>query len=133
MGKVVGEFDRPDPAALRDLARLYIRFGFGAEAEALSPASTPTSPNARCSSTSRAPSRAARSRPPARWRSKPSAPARMRSGWRSAGVAPAFHDADQFAAVQAAFAELPPDLRALLGPALDRPPARRRPRGGGRG
>ena len=34
--QLVGEFDMPEPRpALRDLARLYIRFGFGAEAEAL--------------------------------------------------------------------------------------------------
>jgi hypothetical protein len=35
MRRVVGEFDRPEPDALRDLARLYVRFGFGAEAETL--------------------------------------------------------------------------------------------------
>ena len=33
--QLVGEFDAPNPEAVRDLARLYIRFGFGAEAEAL--------------------------------------------------------------------------------------------------
>jgi len=33
MRRVVGEFDRPDPLALRDLARLHIRFGFGVEAD----------------------------------------------------------------------------------------------------
>lgn len=33
--KLVGEFDRPDPAAVAALMRLYIYFGFGAEAEAL--------------------------------------------------------------------------------------------------
>ena len=32
---LVGEFDVPDPVALRDLVRLNIRFGFGAEAESL--------------------------------------------------------------------------------------------------
>ncbi len=33
--QLVSEFDAPNPEAVRDLARLYIRFGFGAEAEAL--------------------------------------------------------------------------------------------------
>ncbi len=33
--QLIGEFDRADPEALARLARLYIRFGFGAEAEAL--------------------------------------------------------------------------------------------------
>ena len=33
--QLVGEFDQPRPQAVRDLARLYIHFGFGAEAEAV--------------------------------------------------------------------------------------------------
>ena len=33
--QLVSEFDAPNAAAVRDLARLYLRFGFGAEAEAL--------------------------------------------------------------------------------------------------
>ena len=33
--RLVGEFDRPDAAALRALARFYVRTGFGAEARAL--------------------------------------------------------------------------------------------------
>ena len=32
-GRIVGEFDRPDPAAVADLIRLYLYFGFGAEAQ----------------------------------------------------------------------------------------------------
>lgn len=31
-GRLFGEFDRVDPEAVRDMARLYIHFGFGAEA-----------------------------------------------------------------------------------------------------
>ncbi len=32
---VMGEFDRPDPVAVRTLARVYIHYGFGAEARAV--------------------------------------------------------------------------------------------------
>ena len=118
MGKVVGEFDRPDPAALRDLARLYIRFGFGAEAEALLAGFDVELPE-RALLVDLA--RTVEGRPVA-----PDGPLALEAACPGAhalwlalgGLAPAFRDADRFADVQAAFAELPPDLRQLLGPAL---------------
>lgn len=81
--RLVGEFDTPDPTALGDLARLYIRFGFGAEAEGLLLGFDAPCPNARPCSTWRASSMASRSPRTARSRSAPPAPAAMRCGSRS--------------------------------------------------
>ncbi len=118
MRGIVGEFDRPEPRALRDLARLYIRFGFGAEAESLLEdfgAEFPDRPLLADLA------RTVEGRPV-----DPHGPLALdlacpgRHGlWLAiAGAAPAYHDAEHFATVQAAFADLPPDLRAVVGPTL---------------
>ena len=118
--QLVGEFDAPDPAALRDLARLYIRFGFGAEAEALLAgfgAAGARGPRA-ARSTSPAPSRDAPCRPdgplavaaPCPGQPRPLAGARRRrAGLPRRG---------ELRGVQAAFAALPADLRRCSGPRL---------------
>lgn len=116
--RLVGEFDRPDPEALRDLARLYLRHGFGAEAESLLAgfgAGLPDEPLLRDLA------RALDGRPVAA--GGPLALAEACPGahglWLAAGgAAPAFRDAETFATVQEAFADLPVDLRALIGPRL---------------
>lgn len=115
---LIGEFDKVDPEAVADLARLYARFGFGAEAQTLlasfaadapvdpllvdiahvvdglpAPADGPLSLEAAC-------------------------PGRHGLWQALGGGVPAYRSADNFAASQVAFAELPPDLRALLGPSF---------------
>jgi hypothetical protein len=118
MRRVVGEFDRPDPLALRDLVRLHIRFGFGAEAGSLLTSfEADLEDRALLSDLARA----VEGLPVA-----PDGPLALdepcpgRHGlWLAlGGVAPAFHDATVFASVQEAFGDLPADLRALVGPAL---------------
>lgn len=115
---LIGEFDAANPAALRDLARLHVRFGFGVEAVALlqsfaadfperallrdlahvvdgrtAPAGGPLAVTAVC-------------------------PGRHGLWSALGGLAPVYHAQAHFKTVQAAFADLPADLRALLGPAL---------------
>lgn len=116
--RLVGEFDRPDTEALATLTKLYIRFGFGREAEqALESfdASLEDGPLLRDLA------RAIEGRPAAT--DGPlalAAPCPSNHGlWLALGdVAPAFHDPAHFSTVQVAFADLPPDLRVLVGPAL---------------
>jgi hypothetical protein len=116
--RVVGEFDRPDAVALRDLVRLHIRFGFGAEAEGLL-TSFAAGLDDRALLADLA--RAVEGRPVA-----PDGPLALdapcpgRHGlWLAlGGAAPVFHDGPGFATVQEAFGELPADLRVLVGPGL---------------
>ena len=119
-GQLVGEFDLPDPEALARLARLYIRFGFGAEAEALLAgfAGGPE-PEDRALLVDMA--RAVEGRPAAP--DGPLAAAAACPGphglWQAlGGAAPAWRDAATFVSVQAAFQALPPDVRALVGPSF---------------
>lgn len=117
--RVVGEFDRPDPAALRALARLQIRYGFGLEAEADLAAFSDADLPDRATLADLA--RAVEGRPVA-----PEGPLALAEDcpglhglWLAlGGAAPAWRGPAQFAAVQEAFAELPVDLRQLLGPGL---------------
>lgn len=116
--RLVGEFDRPDPKALTDLARLYIRFGFGMEAESLLAGFDIDLPD-RALLLDLA--RAVEARPisstgPLSVRA--ACPGRHALWLAIGGVAPVFQDEATFATVQTAFAELPPDLRVLLGPRL---------------
>ena len=112
---------------VRDLARLYIRFGFGAEAEALLEGFERRGRGPRAARRSRAGGRRrAGCRRRARSRSTPPARATTGSGSRSAAPRRPSTTWRSSPAVQAAFAGLPPDLRGLLGPPLDRPAARRR-------
>jgi hypothetical protein len=116
--RLVGEFDAPDPAALRDLVRLHIRFGFGAEAGSLLASFDTALPDQALLADL---GRAVDGRPAAPGgplaRAEP-CPGRHGLWLALGGVAPAFHDAAHFATVHAAFAELPPDFRALTAPAL---------------
>lgn len=117
--RVVGEFDRPDPAALRALARLQIRYGFGLEAEADLAAFSDADLPDRATLADLA--RAVEGRAVA-----PEGPLALAEDcpglhglWLAlGGAAPAWRGPAQFAAVQEAFAELPLDLRQLLGPGL---------------
>ncbi len=118
--QLVGEFDAPNPDGVRDLARLYIRFGFGAEAEALLAGfAGPPGVEDRALLVDLA--RAVEGRPVA-----PDGPLALADPcpgqhglWLAlGGAAPVWHDATSFAAVQAAFEALPADLRVLVGPGL---------------
>jgi hypothetical protein len=117
--RLVGEFDRPDPEALRALVRLRIRYGFGLEAEADLAAfgDADLADRALLADLARAvEGRAVAAEGPlALAEDCPGAHAL----WLGiAGVAPAWRGPIQFAAAQEAFAALPPDLRALVGPGL---------------
>lgn len=119
MRRIVGEFDRTDPEALRALARLRIRHGFGREAEAELAAfgDAGLADRALLADLARAvEGRAvAADGPLALAEDCPGAHAL----WLAlGGAAPAWRGPIQFAAVREAFAALPPDLRALLGPGL---------------
>ena len=117
---LVGEFDPPEAATVRDLARLYVRFGFGAEARAViegfgdeslagdaglladlarvvdgepAAAGGPLASDATCPG--------------------------LHGLWLAlGGRAPAYVGAAQFEVVHAGFEGLPPDLRGLVGPTL---------------
>lgn len=113
---VVGEFDRPDLQALADLARLYIRFGFGVEAESLLNSFDVTFPDKPLLVDL---ARAVEGRPVLAGDGLAlDAPCPGRHGlWLAiGGDAPAYRDEAQFAEMQDAFADLPPDLRTLVGP-----------------
>jgi hypothetical protein len=117
-GLLVGEFDRPDPVVVADIARLYIRFGFGAEAALMLESFDAAAEDAALLYDL---ARAVEGLPPAPGGPlAAAAPCPGRHGlWIAiAGARPPFRDADHFATVEAAFAELPPDLRDMLGPGL---------------
>ena len=116
--RLIGEFDAPDPEAVADLARLYIRFGFGIEAEGLLREFDAPFPE-RAALLDLA--RAVEGRPVA-----PDGPLALTGACPGAhglwlaigGAAPAYHDAAGFALVQEAFEALPTDMRALVGARL---------------
>ena len=115
---LVGEFDQPSPTGLRDLARLYVRFGFGAEAEACLPASPApriSQDRALLADLGRVVEGglAAPDGPLA----VPVACPGQHGLWQAlGGVVPVYRDAKDFAGVQQAFEALPSDLRLLVGP-----------------
>ena len=117
---LVGEFDAPAPENVRDLVRLYIRFGFGAEAravlagfgdEAVVEGAGLLSDIARVVDGEPA----AKSGPLA---FAGTCPGRHGLWLALGGRAPAYLSAAQFEAVHAGFEALPPDLRGLVGPTL---------------
>lgn len=117
----VGEFDAADPEAVRDTARLYLRFGFGAEAEATLAAFPEAGIPERALLADLA--RAVDGRPVT-----PGGPLAVDADcpglhgvWLAAGgAAPIWRSAASFEALHAAFTELPADLRAQLAPGLVR-------------
>lgn len=119
--RLVGEFDAPDPQAIRDAARLYVRFGLGAEAEATLSAFPAVAVPDRAVLDDLA--RVVDDRPAA-----PDGPLALdvdcpglHGVWIAAGGAgPVWRDARGFEAVHAAFAEMPAELRATLAPGLVR-------------
>ncbi|MFO1207861.1 MAG: hypothetical protein U1E40_01405 [Amaricoccus sp.] len=116
--QLVGEFDAPDPEGLGRLARLYIRFGFGAEAESLL-AGFDGGPEPEDRALLVDMARAVEGRtatPDGPLAVAPSCPGQHGLWQALGGVAPAWRDAASFVSVQAAFQALPPDLRALVGP-----------------
>lgn len=117
---LVGEFDAPRPEDVLDLARLYVRFGFGAEARATLAAFDPVA------SSAEAPVLADLARVVDGEPAAPDGPLSI-SGtcpglhglWLAlGGRAPAFVDDAQFVSVRESFEVLPVDLRRLLGPGL---------------
>lgn len=120
-GRLVGEFDVPDPTAIRDTARLYIRYGLGAEAEATLAAF----PDAKV------PDRAVLADlarvvdgEPVADRGPLAVDAEcpgLHGVWLAAGGAvPVWRSAAGFETMHAAFAEMPANLRATLAPGLVR-------------
>jgi tetratricopeptide (TPR) repeat protein len=115
---VVGEFDRPNPVAVRDLARLYLRFGFGAEAEDMIESFGADFPE-RALLTDLA--RVIERRPlagggPLSLRT--ACPGRHGLWLAIAGQPAALADPRLFGTVQTAFEDMPPDLRRLVAPPL---------------
>ncbi len=115
--QLIGEFDVPNPEAVRDLSELYIRFGFGAEALA-------TLNGFPQAAVAERPLLADLARIVETGVGTPDGPLAIDAPCPGAhglwlalgGVAPAFRDAAGFDSTQAAFAALPTDLRALLAP-----------------
>jgi hypothetical protein len=120
-GRLVGEFDAVDPEAVRDTARLYLRFSLGAEAEATLTAFPEAQIPERALLVDLA--RAVDGRPVA-----PGGPLAadadcpgLHGVWLAAGRAvPVWRSTASFEALHAAFTELPTDLRAQLAPGLVR-------------
>ncbi len=115
---VVGEFDRPNPAAVRDLARLYVRFGFGAEAEGMIESFGADFPE-RALLTDLA--RVVERRPvdgDGPLSLGTACPGRHGLWLAIAGQPAALADPRLFGTVEAAFADMPPDLRRLVAPPL---------------
>ncbi|MFT3974363.1 MAG: hypothetical protein QM699_13210 [Amaricoccus sp.] len=118
---LVGEFDTPDPAVIRDTARLYIRLGLGAEAEATLGAFPDAKVPDRAVLLDLA--RVVDDRPVT-----PRGPLAvdaecpgLHGVWLAAGGAvPVWRSAAGFEAVHAAFAEMPGELRTMLAPTLVR-------------
>lgn len=118
--RLIGEFDVPDPDVITALAQFYIRFGFGAEAEALLLGFGPAVPaDERALLIDMARTVEGRPLPGDGPLSLATACPGRHGLWQTlAAGAPAFHGADQFAAVQEAFGDLPTDVRELVGPSL---------------
>jgi hypothetical protein len=117
-GLLVGEFDRPNPAAVRDLVRLHIRHGLGTEAgEILRGFPVDIEDRELLADLARV----VESRPPA-----PDGPLALavacpgRHGlWlAAAGSSVQIAAEDRFRSIRTAFEDMPPDLRALIGPDL---------------
>ncbi len=116
--KMLGEFDTPSPETIAELARLYIRFGFGTEAEGLMRSIGSDFPDRKLLIDL---SHAIEGRPIA-----PGGPLSVQTAcpgrhglWLAVGgAAPAYQNPDHFKTVQSAFAELTPDLRLTIGPKL---------------
>jgi hypothetical protein len=117
--RLVGEFDAPDPAAVRDLARLYLRYGFGAEAGALLAAfsDAPVEDRPLLADLSRAIEGRALA-PDGPLSVDATCPGNHGLWLALAGPGPAWRGASGFASAQAAFGLMPPDLRLLLAPPL---------------
>lgn len=119
--RLVGEFDAPDPDAVRDMARLYVRFGLGAEAEATLDAFPDTKIADR--SVLRDLGRVVDGAPVA-----PTGPLAVDADcpglhgvWLAAGsVAPIWHDTASFQRMHTAFSEMPADVRGMLAPDIVR-------------
>ncbi len=115
--RLLGEFDTPDPVAVADLARVYIRFGFGAEAIGTLAAFGQVEIEDRAILADLA--RIIEGNPV-----QPDGPLAIAESCPSfhglwlalGGAAPIYRDEAGFAAAQQAFEALPPDLRAMLAP-----------------
>jgi hypothetical protein len=117
---LLGEFDRPDPAAVLGLARYYLHLGFGAEARAVLEAFGGDLPGAATLSALAAliDGRGAAGAGP--FAGQGACPGRAALWATVAEGVPRSGAGVNAKAVTAAFAELPPHLRRLLGPKLAR-------------
>ncbi|MCB1354243.1 MAG: hypothetical protein KDK03_16060 [Rhodobacteraceae bacterium] len=116
--RLYGEFDQVNPVAVVELAKLYIRYGFGAEAETLLTDFDVETPDKRLLIDLARVVDGRAVTPFGPLSRDTICPGRHGMWLAVAGATPAFRDADHFATVQEAFADLPPDLRMLIGPHL---------------
>ncbi|HMQ93854.1 MAG TPA: hypothetical protein PKA33_12775 [Amaricoccus sp.] len=115
---LLGEFDAPDPETLARLIRIDIRFGLGTEAEAVL-ASFPQDFENRALLLDLARAVEGRALPPEGPLSAAVSCPGAHGLWSAiASNGPALPDDAGFETIHAAFAELPPDLRGLVGPGL---------------
>lgn len=119
--RIVGEFDEPDPEAIRAIARLYVRFGLGTEAEAMLSAfpGTPVPDGPVLVDLARAVE--GRPGPVGGPLSTHVDCPGLHGAWLAlAGSVPVWRSPEGFDAAHSAFSEMPDDLRALLAPGLVR-------------
>lgn len=116
--RLYGEFDRVDQVAVNELAKLYLRYGFGAEAEMLLEAFGAEGPDKRLL-VDLARIMDGREVPPHGPLSRDTTCPGRHGMWLAiAGVTPAYRDAAHFETVEDAFSDLPTDLRMHVGPRL---------------
>ncbi len=115
---LVGEFDVPAPGAVVALARLYVRYGFGAEARATLAAFGAEEPEATVLADLARLVDGEPAAPGGALALDGTCPG-LHGLWLAlGGRAPVYLDPDRFEAVHAAFEALPRGLRLLLGPGL---------------
>jgi hypothetical protein len=116
--QLFGEFDKVNETAVMQLAKVYIRFGFGAEAEmALDDYGVENSDKRLLVDLARV----VDGRAPELYgplTRQIDCPGRHGMWLAAGGAAPAYHSAEHFQTVREAFGDLPPDLRMLLAPPL---------------
>ncbi len=115
-GRLVGEFDTPNDDAVLELSQLYIRFGFGVEARSVLSAFNIDTPHSALLTDLSHIVDGGRVGPYGPLARTSVCPGRHGLWLAVGGAAPTFHNEEHFTSVAAAFAELPPDLRVMIGP-----------------
>ncbi|MEM8569625.1 MAG: hypothetical protein AAGG56_01840 [Pseudomonadota bacterium] len=116
--QIYGEFDKINQNAVNDLARLYLRFGFGAEAESLLNAFGAESAEKRLYIDLARIMDGRDVSPYGPLSRNLACPGRHGLWLAIAGTTPAFRDEAHFNSVEEAFSDLPPDMRMHVAPRL---------------